>query len=157
MLGGSDILQTIAEIAVGFAGFTGIVVGLGEPASRKVLRFHVMTLLYCSLATLFFSLLPIVLFSLGMPEEKIWRSVNVLLVLGFVFTVVRGLRSEYVAELEVHKTATFRWTIRLANIACFAVLVLGVTGELPAYGTYVTALVWLLCMSGVQFSQLVTG
>ena len=67
-----ETLLTIAEIAVAFVGFTGIVIVLGEKRdSYSLLRIH--TLLRGSLSALFCSFVPIVVRQFEIAEPSVWR------------------------------------------------------------------------------------
>jgi len=79
---GEGILQTIAEIAVAFTGFTGVVAAFGRRSDRKwsdvdILRFRIM--LATSLCALLYSVLPFVLFHLGLTSAALWRLGSALL------------------------------------------------------------------------------
>ncbi|MEJ2132860.1 MAG: hypothetical protein P8Y95_14845, partial [Gammaproteobacteria bacterium] len=79
---GESILETIAEISVAFAGFTGVVAAFGRGSAAPWtlgdrLRFRVM--LSTSLAALLFALLPFILFHLGVRGESLWTLSSVFL------------------------------------------------------------------------------
>ncbi len=73
---GSDALTAIAEISLGLAGFTGIVMALYS-RSDSWSEFDAVRSLYLLLigfGTLILSLLPFALHFFGLPESIIWRS-----------------------------------------------------------------------------------
>ena len=72
---GESILQAMAEIAVAFAGFTGVVAAFGHGgavpwSAGDRLRFQ--TMLGTSLAALLFALLPFVFYHIGFRGERLW-------------------------------------------------------------------------------------
>ena len=76
----TEILLTIAEIAIALAGFSGVVAFLGNRAqgewrSADLIRFK--NLLNYSIAALLFSFFPIIFFELGVSEPTAWRTPQV--------------------------------------------------------------------------------
>ena len=93
----TDPLQTIAEIAIALAGFTGVVAYLGERARgewRAVDLFRFKNLLTCSIAALLLSFAPILIHKLGALESTAWRwsSGMTAAILVVVFARVRAIR-----------------------------------------------------------------
>ena len=68
--------ETLAQIAVGLAGFTGIITtlqdqgGKGNPAMRKA---RLGDLLLASLGVVFFALLPALFLGFAADEQLAWR------------------------------------------------------------------------------------
>jgi len=72
----ADLLQTLAEVGVAIAGFTGVVVVLGRRARGdwsppEIQWLHM--LLLSSLSVVFFALLPVVLENAGLLPSGVWR------------------------------------------------------------------------------------
>ena len=72
----ADLLQTLAEVGVAIAGFTGVVVVLGRRARGdwsppEIQWLHM--LLLSSLCVVFFALLPVVLENAGLAPALVWR------------------------------------------------------------------------------------
>ena len=72
----TDLLQTIAEIAIALTGFTGVVGFLGNQSRDEwravdLLRFK--NLINNSIAALLLSFTPILIFKLGASEPTTWR------------------------------------------------------------------------------------
>ena len=157
----SDLLQTIAEIAIALAGFTGVVAFLGERARgkwRSVDLFRFSNLLGTSIAALLLSFAPILLFKLGAPEAAAWRSssglIAVYLVIGLLRSI-RGLRSLPKRErLEIPAPALSVVFVIMAAVG--ALLVSNAAGF--AYpgesGPVLVGLVSLLGFSSFQFVRL---
>jgi hypothetical protein len=88
-LDGHDELLTIAEIAVGLAGFSGVVAGFiqrGGLSAADRLRF--IALFITAFATLVLAFIPIALAYGGFQDESIWRLSSIVMMLtaiaGFV-------------------------------------------------------------------------
>jgi hypothetical protein len=77
----SDLLLTIAEVAVTFAGFASLVGILGRRSSRddpRVLGVRMRAMLLFSLLAVAFSLLPLILHRYEFAEASIWRASSTL-------------------------------------------------------------------------------
>jgi len=88
------VLTSAIEIGIGIAGFTGIVLALlrdSEPTVER--RFHVFTLLLTSIATVFFSFLPLILMNINMSESTIWQISGSVFLVYFLF--ISLLRSNF--------------------------------------------------------------
>lgn len=73
----ADALQTFAEISVGVTGFSAVVAAISPAVAvrdGRRLRWGLAILFGWSIAALFFSALPFILFYLGVAELVIWRS-----------------------------------------------------------------------------------
>ena len=74
----SDLLLTISEVAVAFAGFASLVSVLGQRSSRddvRVSSIRMRAMVLYSLLVVAFSLLPFVLNRYGLSEVAVWRVV----------------------------------------------------------------------------------
>jgi len=90
---GSDVLQTMAQIAVAFAGFSGIVAAFNQQGDRwgAADRMRVRSLIVASLAAMFFALLPSGLDVTELAERSIWRTSSAALGLFMVVGQAGGL------------------------------------------------------------------
>ena len=71
----TDVLATIAELAVAFAGFSGIVAALGRREQGVVFpedRVRLAVLIGSSLSTTAFALLPFALWEVAGTPERVW-------------------------------------------------------------------------------------
>lgn len=70
-----DLLQTIAEVAAAFAGFTGVISVFGHSgSSRDNWSVHgARTIIEASLFTILFAFLPFVVHGFGAGSEATWR------------------------------------------------------------------------------------
>lgn len=79
----TDVLLTIAELAIAFAGFSGIVATLGRRDGGAIFpedRVRISVLLGASLSTTAFALLPFALWEIAGSPERVWRIVSALYV-----------------------------------------------------------------------------
>ena len=111
---GSDILQTLAEVAIALAGFTGIFVALrdrsGQPLSGYALvRFRIM--LMASLAAVAFALLPFLFFHNGISPSATWSICSAVVLLFMVPITVHDIRAGL--HRDVHD---FRWHHRVHDV-----------------------------------------
>jgi hypothetical protein len=69
-----DSLQTIAEISIGLAGFSGLVVALrkGSGSLDEIQKYRLRILFSLSFGAMFLSLLPDTLVNFGVPDERVW-------------------------------------------------------------------------------------
>src|SRR5262245_36527333 len=82
-----EALLTLAQIALGFAGFTSIIVTFKHDTRETwspIDAFRTARMLSASLAALFFALLPEALLSLDLPGATTWRIGSVLMLVYFV-------------------------------------------------------------------------
>jgi hypothetical protein len=72
---GSDLLQTMAQLAVAFAGVSGIVAAFNRQSDQwgAADRMRVRSLIAVSLAAMFFALLPSGLEVTELAGRSIWR------------------------------------------------------------------------------------
>ena len=70
-----EVLSTLAQIALGLAGFSAVLIALsGEPSRwTAVDSFRITGMLAYSFGALFLSLIPFVLGSFSIPESTAWR------------------------------------------------------------------------------------
>jgi glucan phosphoethanolaminetransferase (alkaline phosphatase superfamily) len=158
----SDVLLTLAEVAVAFAGFASIVAIFQVRWTREdvpfdLFRFWVM--LAFSLATLLFALLPFLLHFLGLSDDATWRSCSALLALFvvangvFIGNLVRRrvptVVSSLTRSLNIGANTTYAVTLisQITNL-------LGVLGR-PGFGLYLLGLLLILVGAGVNFVRLV--
>jgi len=73
-----DSLQTIAEISIAFAGFTGLVVALrkNDGPLTTVQKYRLQILLSLAFGAMFLSLLPDLLNNFGVAPGRIWIASN---------------------------------------------------------------------------------
>jgi len=69
-----DSLQTIAEISIGLAGFSGLVVALRKDPGPldDIQKYRLRILFSLSFGAMFLALLPDTLVNFGVPDERVW-------------------------------------------------------------------------------------
>jgi hypothetical protein len=69
-----DVLQTIAEVAATFAGFTGVISVFGRTGDSNEWPLQgARSIIEASLATILFALLPFVIHGFGADSQATWR------------------------------------------------------------------------------------
>lgn len=155
-----DSLQTIAEISIGLAGFSGLIVALRRNPGplTEVHKFRLRILLANTFAAMFLSLLPDLLLSFRVPEGRIWFDSSASM-LGFsllfvIWLVTAGRRmARVVPEI-------FNWLIFYTFTAGHVVVVMLqaavmaglIAGRAP--GAFMLGLVWYLIHATFQFVRM---
>ena len=95
-----DWLQTLAEVAVALAGFSGLLAGIRQRSQResRISITRLRTIVETSLSVLAFSLLPALLNGLGISEVGAFRISAVSFLAGFIPLTVRGFHRFRVAH-----------------------------------------------------------
>lgn len=93
-------LQTLAEVAVALAGFSGLLAGIRQRSERqsRINVTRLRTIVETSLSVLAFSLLPTVLHGLGVSEVGAFRISAVSFLAGFIPLTVQGIHRFRVAS-----------------------------------------------------------
>lgn len=149
-----DLLQTISQVAAGFAGFTAIIVtfrpmtGWGEDAKLNLIHF-----LQLSIGVVLLALLPIALSTHATFSTSLWRISN----------AAQGLYHLFLLDwilVRTERISAFRELGKFVymGLVCFgtaiALVNLAVTiGYFSSYEIiiYLLALIWLLTMALVNF------
>jgi hypothetical protein len=160
----ADLLLTMAEVAVAFAGFASLVGLLGQRASRddpRVLGARMRGMIFFSLAAVAFSMLPLILDSYGLTEAVVWRTASLLLLAAFVgiawwlALTIRALRrSVGQRRTIVRLIAVVLYGSIGAGIGVALANALGLASPLAA-AIYLTALGLLLFLAGFAFLLIV--
>ena len=157
-----DRLDVLAEIAIGLAGFSSVVVAFrrrgdaGGWTRGDALRFQVM--LQGALAAALFAILPAAAMGLGISARVLWPSLS-----GLLLTLMIG-----VTVLTARKILTMHFGSLSPMIAYFMffsggiviiVQLLGITGWLVPRGPgpYVFGVTCLTIYSGIMFYRLLTA
>jgi hypothetical protein len=156
-----DALLTVGELALGLAGFSGIVAafrtrtGPWHPADA----FRLTSLLLVSLGTFFLALIPLALSQFALSYEVVWRVSSGLMAL-FIgvagFIILRKLRT-----LDAGSRLLFnRWMNAFMLIGSLLTGLAQLANSVGAisrdwFAVYFAGTVWLLFYSGVQFARLV--
>ncbi len=153
-------LQTIAQIGVTFAGFSGLIVAFRKDAGplTSIHKYRLQVLLSLSFGAMFLSLLPELLVSFCAATECVWKSSSVVLALYSVVFLIWWIK----ASLQQMKAdpGIFNWfaisrmaaghiVVVLVQLA-FVFSMFGIEG--PA--AYLVGLIWYLLHSAQQFTRM---
>ncbi len=155
---GEGTLWVVAEIAIGFAGFTGVVAVFGKQSWGALNRYRFTALWATSLSTMLFALFPFLLVHGGLTEAEVWRYSSGALAL--LVTVVNAV--------ELPRTWKLRSRMpRVDKVALLALtfVLLGAIGGLawnagsptPTVAPYLAALMYLLLVATTMFVRLLSS
>jgi hypothetical protein len=159
---GNDIAVLLGFLAaaIALAGFAGIVTSIDRGAgvaSNEVISFRVGNLVTSAVATVFLSLLPVLLEALQLFPSSLWQRTCVVSALG-VGALLFSLASAR-HRMRDGKDAGLSRPLFAANMAlgalAFAVLAAGASGAVAARGAYFTGLFYLLYLMCTLFHRMV--
>lgn len=153
-------LQTMAEIGVAIAGFSGLIVTLRRDAGplTSVQKYRLQVLLSLAFGAMFLSLLPELLVYFGIGEERLWKIASlVLLVYSMSFLTWWIMASRRIKKID---PAIFNWfafarmaaghvAVMLAQLA-FLTSAFHLTGA----ASVSVGLVWYLLHAVQQFTRM---
>jgi hypothetical protein len=146
-------LHTIAQVAIALIGFSGIVSIFGERSKLKWTAqesLHLFTLLAPSLTVLFCSFVPILLATLSLNEETIWRISN--LVLGVLHAAIF---CRFLLSARNMKVSTEQKVSTSLGALVITAHFLAVFGINPWYDfTFIFGLLWFLYVGISHFLSL---
>ena len=155
-----DSLQTIAEISIGLAGFSGLIVALRRNPGplTDVQKYRLRILFAMTFGAMFLSLLPDLLLNFQVPDERIWFDSSAAMFIfsaGFVYWMItRALRVASVAP------EIFNWLVFWSLTAGHAIVLLLQIGvmigliEDRAPGAFAVGLYWYLIHAAHQFVRM---
>jgi hypothetical protein len=155
---GSDLLQTLAEVGISLAGFTGIVAVLGrrsdgEWAPHEWLRLAMM--LNFSFGSVFFAFLPLLFVAVGAREPGAWAASSALL--AAFLLVSYGIIVRRVLQLgDVARSEFPRWagvTVGAGTLVVFGLQTSNALGP-SGFGLYFVGMLWLVAAAALQFYRL---
>ena len=157
-MGQEETLTAIAELSLGLAGFSAIVIALGERSGRaSVDRLAVIFLLTASFATLFLALVPLVFAALGLSESAAFRAssaVMVVVALIWLATMVPpGFRENVLQPMKKSVFTPIALSLAVANVVLQGVSAAGLTGMSP-FGIYLLGLVAYLLGAAATFFRI---
>ena len=161
----ADLLLTVAEIAVAFAGFSGLVTILGQRSSRvphQLVEHTLRAMILTSLLAVSFSLFPFLPYRLGASPDVTWRiSAGAFAVALVIYVYHTASRRVALARSGVAGVMSggIRFGAILAISAIFALF--AVASGIAGMGFYLFALFVVLYVSGslffTVFVSLLTG
>jgi O-antigen/teichoic acid export membrane protein len=158
-----DWLQTLAEIAVTLAGFSGLLSGIRQRTEResRVNSTRLRTIVETSFSVLAFCLIPVFLAGLGLAENAAYRIAALAFLVGFVPSTLRGFRrflqasgAEHVAMTKglTRLTVAVSATALLSGVAC----VVGLPSDrVPTF--YLISLTGTLSIGAINFLGFAIG
>lgn len=151
----AGVLQGIAEVAIGLAGFAGIAAGLGYRARgawSEPDRMRLIAVILFALGAIFACFCPYAIYHLGYDNP--WRIASVLC----FYTPVRGLYSQY--KIIRYSPSGYSWpamwllcALEISIILLLLVVALGMGGQYD-FGFYLTATLLTLAISSFLFYRL---
>ncbi len=152
-MNGTDALTAVAEISLGLAGFTGIIMALYSRAESwsQLDAIRALFLLIAGFGALLLSLLPFALHFLGLAEPTIWRASSVaMLILAFGYIIVWRRFGSHLEWSEIPYNDVMWW---FSHIGGTINIVLQSANVLFAQlGLFFFGLLWLLTIGCVQFA-----
>lgn len=153
-------LQTIAEISIAFAGFSGLVVALRKSPGplTDVQKYRLRVLLTLAFGAMFLALLPELLANFGLGEEETWRWSHLAITLYSAVFVSWWLSSS--ARMRRVTPEIFHWfALTRMTAGHIVILVLQVSVILGwvedrHVGAYLAGLVWYLLHAAQQFARM---
>lgn len=157
---GADVLLTIAEVAVAFAGFASVVVLFQhrDPESWPVsLVVRLRTMIEGSLVTLFSALLPFVLHHLGLDGAQLWMLASLALAFGYAGFGTLVWRRSRSALGAGQLSPGFSAGVAVVSASLLAALLVNATGAVFArpFGAYLLAVTWTLVFASLMFLRVV--
>ena len=137
----ANALLTLAQVAIGLAGFSAILVALsGNPHQwTPVDAFRIRNILALSFQSVFLSLIPVVLAFFSLPESTVWR-VSLLIIaigtFGGVLLVLSGVYRLSPAERAVLKTAVVSTVTAVLSVMAAIELLAAFGIVRPAQGVF---------------------
>ena len=155
-------LSLLAELSVGLAGFSSIIVvfrrGAGGRSWRPEDVFRLQIMLSYSLLGALFSIAPPGLIGLGIPDNIVISSASLLLALCLGTNSILGRRRFRTLPADA-LSRTLASALSFGGF--FFMLVAGLNAfsllPSPGLGPYVAAVTWLLVAAGIMFYRLVTA
>ncbi|MDH3468341.1 MAG: hypothetical protein OES26_20960 [Gammaproteobacteria bacterium] len=153
-------LQVIAEIGIGLAGFSGLIVALRKNAGplTAVQKYRLQILLSLAFGAMFLSLLPELLFSFGSDPQDVWRLSSACLSIYSILFLIWWIReSLYIKDANPE---LFNWFAYSRMVAGHVVIILMQLSSVFSIfdfaddASYVVALIWYLLHSAQQFTRM---
>ena len=155
---GEGTLWVVAEIAIGFAGFTGVVAVFGKQSWGALNRYRFTALWATSLSTMLFALLPFLLFYGGLPEADVWRYCSGALALLMIIVNSVELPRSWKLGPQMPQTDKVVLTLLVAVlVAALAGLVWNASSSVPTLTPYFAALMYLLLVATTMFVRLLSS
>jgi len=154
------VLLGFLAAAIALAGFAGIVTSIDRGAavaSNEVISFRVRNLVTSAVASVFLSLLPVLIEALELFQSSLWRRccvVSAIVIGALLVSLLLGrLRMRGGKDAGLSRSL-FATNLTLGALA-FGVLVAGASGAVAGRGAYFTGLCYLLYLMCTLFHRMV--
>lgn len=155
-----EALQTLAEISIAFAGFSGLVVALRKSPGplTEVQKYRLRVLLTLAFGAMFMSFLPELLYGFTARPDRVWAWASTAASLFSVLFVSWWLLAS--RRIMRHAPEIFDWfavgRMAAGHAAVIALLVANSFWLAPEHAAapYITALIWYLMHAAQQFSRM---
>ena len=155
----AEILLTLAEVSVAFAGFASLasLFGRSQRAEKTTVdAMRMMNMLTASLSATLFSLIPILFVSLQLQEKEIWRYSGAVafVVWGLATYFIRGrAKRTRATEGFSRKASVINTLLSMTVSVLFLVCIAGFLAN--SFAAYFSALLGMLAVSGILFFRLI--
>ena len=152
----TEFLFIVAEVAVAFAGFAGLVFAISarrdqEPEQTRLQFELLLNVLSASLLVIAFALIPPMIADIGASPDTTWRGSALLFAIAFGSYIVYSLRRSYPAYRAAGRSVPVSFQVNSFLAIFFAgLLVLCAAGVVPA-SAYRATLLFCLYASGASF------
>ena len=159
-----DLLMLFAELEIAVAGFTAIisVFGPDRGESRGIMQaIRIKMMLETSIHTMFASLFPLLLGTLGLPPWVTWRVAGSVMAVLAVLLWVRQLHQIRGRDIENAQGYSHRAAKLTKGMASFGIICFLVATVLPRSGpvasVYTVGVFNGLCFAAIQFVRAATA
>jgi hypothetical protein len=159
---GNDIAVLLGFLAaaIALAGFAGIVTSIDRGAavaSNEVISFRVRNLVTSAVASVFLSLLPVLLEALELFRSRLWQRCCVVsaIAIGALLCSLMSARLRMRDGKDAGLSRSLFATNMTLGALAFGVLVAGALGAVAARGAYFAGLFYLLTLMCTLFHRMV--
>jgi hypothetical protein len=152
----SEFLFTVAEIAVAFAGFAGLIIAISGRQGRSEAEVQLdlvmlKNVLATSLMAIAFALIPAALLGMGVEPSVAWRGSAFLYAVGLAVYMARAFPRQIASYRAAGRSLPVTYQLN-SGLVVVAIVSQGLcaAGVLPT-SVYLPSLLFLLYVSGVSF------
>ncbi len=153
-----DILLSLAEVSVAFAGFSGVVAVFGrrDPASWSFAdRIRFFQLVHTSLSSLLLCIVPFGLLAFQVAEDLVWRWLSALFVSYSIVASILSIRRLRAASSSERAGITMMvFPVGIAILVPIVALNIHNTAVGGKFAPFLVALIFLLVLSSFLFARM---
>jgi hypothetical protein len=155
-----DYLQTIGEVGIGLAGFSGLILALRKSVGplTDVHKYRLQVLFSLSFGAIFLSFLPELLFTFGVKHDLVWKVASAgVLLYSLLFLVWWFSRT---ARIKKASPEIFAWTVFRLMVSVHIIVMLILLAhilsvfDIAGAAAFSLALIWYLLHSAHQFVRM---